>query len=76
MSEASLEAVHDLRSLKGGYLGPVVIHAMDRHGSTCVVSTGSVVRGLDYFFWGGGTGDVEMRRAELAGPEIRPKEQQ
>jgi len=64
--EACLEGVRDLRALKGGYLGPVIIHAMDRHGSTCVVSTGPVVKGLDYFHWGGGTGDVEMRRAELA----------
>jgi len=71
--EACLEAVRDLRSLKGGYIGPVIIHAMDRQGSTCVVSTGSVVKGLDYFYWGG-TGDIETRRAELAGPEIRLEE--
>jgi L-asparaginase len=74
--EACLEAVRDLRSLKGGYLGPVIIHAIDRNGSPCVVSTGPVVKGLDYFCWGGGIGDAEMRRAELAGPEIQPEEQQ
>jgi len=67
--EACVEAVRDLRSLKGGFLGPVIIHAIDRHGSSCVVSTGPVVKGLDYFHWGG-AGDVEARRAELAGPEI------
>jgi L-asparaginase / beta-aspartyl-peptidase len=66
--EACLEAVRDLRSLKGGYLGPVIIHAIDRHGSPCVVSTGPVVRGLDYSYWGGGTADVQMRRAEIAKP--------
>jgi L-asparaginase / beta-aspartyl-peptidase len=65
--EACLEAVRDLRSLKGGYLGPVIIHAMDRHGSTYVVSTGPVVKGLDYFYWDGKEADPEMRRAELAG---------
>jgi len=74
--EACLEAVRDLRALNGGYTGPVVIHAIDRRGTPYVVSTGPVVKGLDYFYLGGGTGDAEMRRAELAGPEIRPKEQQ
>jgi len=64
--EACLEAVRDLRALKGGYLGPVIIHAIDRHGTPCVVSTGQVVRGLDYFYWGSDVGDVEMRRAEIA----------
>ncbi len=64
--EACLEAVRDLRSLKGGYLGPVVIHAIDRQGSPCVVSTGPVVKGLDYFYWGGGAVGIEMRRAEIA----------
>ena len=71
--EACLEAVRDLRSLKGGYLGPVIIHAIDRRGSPCVVSTGPVVRGLDYHYWGGGTADVEPRRAEVAGAEIQPR---
>jgi beta-aspartyl-peptidase (threonine type) len=64
--EACLEAVRDLRSLKGGYLGPVIIHAIDRQGSPCVVSTGPVIKGLDYYQWGGGPADVERRRAEIA----------
>ena len=64
--EACLEAVRDLRSLKGGYLGPVIIHAIDRQGSSCVVSTGPVVRGLDYFYWRNGAAKVEPRRAEIA----------
>ena len=71
--EACLEAVRDLRSLKGGYLGPVIIHAIDRHGSPCVVSTGPVVRGLDYFQWCGGGREVQQCRAEMAGPEIQPR---
>ena len=65
--EACLEAVRDLRALTGGYLGPVVIHAIDRQGSAFVVSTAPVVRGLDYFYWDDSGGDVEMRRAEIAG---------
>jgi L-asparaginase len=37
--EACFEAAADLGALQGGYLGPVVIHAMDRDGRVCVVST-------------------------------------
>jgi L-asparaginase len=74
--EACLEAVRDLRFLKGGYLGPVIIHAIDRQGTPCVISTGPVIRGLDYFHWSGDAPDVEMRRAELAGPEVQPEESQ
>lgn len=70
--EACLEAVRDLRALKGGYIGPVIIHAIDRHGSSCVVSTGPVVRGLDYFYWDNRTGEVQPRRAEVAGADIQP----
>ena len=72
--EACLEAVRDLRSLKGGYIGPVIIHAIDRHGSPCVVSTGPVVRGLDYYQWCGGGREVQQCRAEMAGPEAQPRE--
>jgi beta-aspartyl-peptidase (threonine type) len=68
--EACLEAVRDLRSLKGGYLGPVIIHAIDRHGESFVVSTGPVVKGLDYFRWGGAS--VEQRRAGIADADLEP----
>lgn len=69
--DACQEAVRELRALKGGYLGPVVIHALDRHGSTCVISTAPVIKGLDYFYWGGA--DIESRRADIAGDEIQPR---
>ncbi len=71
--EACLEAVRDLRALKGGYLGPVVIHAIDRHGSPCVVSTDPVVKGLDCFYWDGSGGGVESRRTEIASVDIQPR---
>jgi L-asparaginase len=72
--EACLEAVRDLRALKGGYLGPVIIHAIDRHGSPYVVSTGPVVKGLDYYHWSVGAAAVEMRRAEIADVDIQSAE--
>jgi len=69
--EACLEAVRDLRCLRGGYLGPVIIHAIDRSGNPCVVSTGPVKKGLEYYHWGGA--DIESRRAEIAGADIQPR---
>jgi L-asparaginase len=68
--EACLEAVRDLRSLKGGYLGPVIVLAIDRQGSPYVVSTGPVVKGLDYFYWSGA--DIEPRRAEIVAADTQP----
>jgi beta-aspartyl-peptidase (threonine type) len=64
--EACLEAVRDLRALKAGFIGPVVIHAIDRQGSPYVVGTGPVVKGLDYYYWGGGSADVQMHKARIA----------
>jgi L-asparaginase len=38
--EACNEAAADLRELQGGYLGPVIIQAIDKHGETCSVTLG------------------------------------
>lgn len=38
--EACREALDDLRSLKGGYLGPVTVHVIDREGDPFVASIG------------------------------------
>ena len=35
--EACREAMRDLNALEGGYIGPVVIHAIDRLGEVCVL---------------------------------------
>ncbi|MBN2465192.1 isoaspartyl peptidase/L-asparaginase [candidate division WOR-3 bacterium] len=70
VQEACLEAVRDLRFLRGGFLGPVIIHAIDRRGESFVVSTGPVVKGLDYFRWCG-DGEVETCTAGIAGAENR-----
>jgi len=39
VQEACHEALDDLRALRGGYLGPVVIHALDKKGDPFVLST-------------------------------------
>jgi L-asparaginase len=39
VTEACTEALTDLRDLKGGFLGRVMLHAMDREGHCCVAAT-------------------------------------
>lgn len=56
--EAVHEAIADLRYLKGGYLGPVIIHAMDRNGEPYVVSTGGD-DGDSYCLWREGMASFE-----------------
>ena len=58
--DACHEALKDLHALRAGYLGPVVIHAMDKDGTPCVVSVGhdGVV---PYWYWTEDRGEVERR---------------
>jgi beta-aspartyl-peptidase (threonine type) len=65
VQEAVQEAVNDLRDLKGGYLGPVIIHAIDRHGEHYVVTTGGD-EGDSYCLWREGMTTFEKRRPILA----------
>ncbi len=62
LHEACREAIKDLHSLQRGHLGPVVIHAMDKDGALCVVSTGHDA-GVPYWHWNEGRGDVERGTA-------------
>lgn len=65
VKEAVHEAVADLRDLKGGYLGPVIIHAMDRNGEPYVVTTGGD-EGDSYCVWREGMASFEERAPILA----------
>jgi beta-aspartyl-peptidase (threonine type) len=63
LPEACHESLDDLRALKGGHLGPVVVHTMDAAGTPCVVGMG-----LDkshYWFWGEGVTGIERRNAVI-----------
>ena len=66
VEDACREGFEDLRRLKGGYLGPVIIHALDREGRPFVLSTGGD-GGVDYWLWLEG-----MAMAESRMPEIEP----
>jgi len=50
VAEACHEAFEDLRGLRGGCLGPVIIHAFDRKGRPCVLTTGGD-GGIPYWHW-------------------------
>ncbi|MCX6844063.1 MAG: N(4)-(beta-N-acetylglucosaminyl)-L-asparaginase [candidate division WOR-3 bacterium] len=64
--EACLEAMRDLASLEGGQLGPVVIHAIDRGGEPCVLTTHELGFPSSYFLWREGAQDVAHEQAEVA----------
>jgi len=62
VAEACQEALSDLEHLQGGYLGPVVMHAMDAGGDLYVLSTGSK-EALPFWFWKEGTNDLWRGRS-------------
>ncbi|MBI3371381.1 MAG: isoaspartyl peptidase/L-asparaginase [Betaproteobacteria bacterium] len=62
--EACREALDDLRYLKGGYLGPVIVHVMDREGTPFVASIG-LKDSRFYWYWGEGMEKAECRKVLL-----------
>jgi L-asparaginase / beta-aspartyl-peptidase len=67
VQEACHEAVDDLRSLKGGYIGSVVIHAIDTQGNPYVLSTDNDPT-LSYWLWSDDINNIERKtpvRSEL-----------
>lgn len=64
VEEACYEAVEDLKALKGGYLGSVIIHAMNKEGDVCVVGFG--LNGTrSYWYWRDGMEKAETRSVLL-----------
>jgi beta-aspartyl-peptidase (threonine type) len=64
VKDACYEAMQDLLELRGGYLGPVIIHAIDRHGETFVGSTGGD-EGDSFLVWRNG-----MELAKESAPTV------
>jgi L-asparaginase len=62
LEEACHEALDDLRALKGGHLGPVVIQSIDATGTPCVVSSG-LENNISYWYWTEVMREVERRFA-------------
>lgn len=61
VKEACHEALNDLRALKGGHFGPVVIHALDALGNPYVLSTGNDGE-VPFWFWRDGMEMIDCRR--------------
>lgn len=64
VEEACTEAIQDLADLKGGYLGPVVIHAVDNSGKIFVATNGGATPS-PACYW-----NQEMTRYKLIEPTL------
>jgi len=67
LEEAVGEGLDDLRALEGGFLGPVVIHALDALGNVHVASTPGAEEHDDYWVWSAERGEIEHLRAVRVG---------
>jgi L-asparaginase len=65
VEEACREAMEDLSALRGGYQGPVVIHAVDRNGNPCVFSSQDLGERIYFTFWSDGMEEVVSRKPEI-----------
>lgn len=68
VEEACHEALDDLAHLRGGYLGAVLIHAMDREGKACVIRSRDTGVNRPYWFWRDGMAEA-MRGEPLTGAD-------
>lgn len=67
--EACQEAIRDLSELSGGFLGPVIVYAIDVYGNPCVLGNQPVVAGNErYFYWCDEMAEPELRYAEVFKP--------
>jgi L-asparaginase len=62
VQEACAEAIRDLRGLRGGTLGPVIVHAIDRDGNPCVMCNQELTTGFSYYLWRDGLAETEQGR--------------
>lgn len=62
VQDACREAAADLRSLRGGYLGPVIIHALDGVGQPYVL--GMDATAAHFWWWAEGMAAAEQRAAD------------
>jgi len=64
--DACGEAAADLRALRGGHLGGVVIHALDAAGTPCALCAAPMEKAVTYWFWAEGMPGPEIRETEVA----------
>ena len=71
LEEACHEAIDDLRALRGGHLGPMVVHAMDAEGIPYVLSIG-LDKNPSFLFWKEGMTEIECRSAVIEKFDQKP----
>jgi L-asparaginase len=64
VQEACYEGLSDLKALKGRYLGPIVVHAIDAVGSPFVLAIG-FKKDVNYWFWTEEMAEMEWRNAVI-----------
>jgi L-asparaginase len=65
VKEACYEAMRDLLYLQEGQIGAVVIHAIDKNGNACVVSSHDLKEKSSYYLWTDEMKDIEHKQAEV-----------
>ena len=65
VEEACREAMRDLAELKGGFLGTVVVHAIDAGANPCVLANSDIGGGMEYHYWREDMPKPEHRVARL-----------
>lgn len=61
--EAALKGVEDLAGLSSGYLGPLVIHAVNKDGD-CYVAGANITDEVYYWYWNEHMAEPELRKAD------------
>lgn len=65
VKEACYEAMRDLLYLQKGQIGAVVIHAVDKNGNICVLSSLDLKEKSSYYYWTSETIQPEHKQAEI-----------
>jgi L-asparaginase len=65
VEDACRHAASDLAYLRGGCLGPVVIHAINNLGNPCVVATEAMPDDIVYYHWRFGASEFEVQKPSV-----------
>jgi len=63
VKEACYEAMRDLLYLQEGQIGAVVIHAIDKNGNVCVLSSHDLKEKSSYYLWKDEMKEIEHKQA-------------
>ena len=64
LEDACEEALRDIKEINTGFLGPVVIHAIDKESNHYV--TTNLAEGIDYCLWDSSVDEIKMVKAKVS----------